>query len=69
MKNNSYEASGESPIVLCAYGKTPGKAMKEMGKLVDRYIKKDESVLILGMNSSYDEDGFFCMNVTISSWL
>lgn len=69
MKNNSYEASGESPIVLCSYGKTPGKAMKEMGKLVDRYIKKDESVLILGTNSSYDEDGVFCMNVTISSWL
>jgi hypothetical protein len=68
MKNNAYLAYGEDPILLCAYGKTPGKAMKELGKLIDKFLKKDDSYLVLGMNSSYDEDGAFCMNATISPW-
>lgn len=68
MNNASYIASGEKPVLLCAYGKTPGKAMKEMGKLIDRFLKQDETFLVLGMNSSYDDDGVFCLNATISSW-
>jgi hypothetical protein len=68
MKNNAYTAYGENPLVLCSYGTTPGKAMKEMGKLVDKYIKESEDSLVLGMNSMYDEDGIFCMNVTLSIW-
>jgi predicted RNase H-like HicB family nuclease len=68
MKNNAYVAHGEDPILVCAYGKTPGKAMKELGKLIDKYIKQDDDYLVLGMNSSYDEDGVFCMNATISAW-
>lgn len=68
MKNYAYTAYGENPILLCSYGKTPGRAMKEMGKLIDKYLKKDEGYLVLGMNSSYDDDGIFCMNATISSW-
>lgn len=67
-KNDAYTASGEFPILLCSYGRTPGKAMKEMGKLVDKYLKQDDSCLVLGMNSTYDDDGYFCMNATISSW-
>jgi hypothetical protein len=68
MKNNAYVAHGEEPILLCASGKTPGKAMRELGKLIDKHINKDDSYLVLGMNSSYDDDGVFCMNATISSW-
>jgi hypothetical protein len=68
MKSNAYEAFGENPVLLCSHGKTPGKAMKDMAKLVDKYIKVDDTYLVLGMNSSYDEDGVFCMNVTLSSW-
>jgi len=68
MKSNAYEASGEETILLCAYGKTPGKAMKSMGKLIDKYVKVDDTYLVLGMNSSYDDDGVFCMNVTLSPW-
>jgi hypothetical protein len=68
MKNSAYEAFGENTVLLCSHGKTPGKAMKDMAKLVDRYIKVDDTYLVLGMNSSYDEDGVFCMNVTLSSW-
>jgi hypothetical protein len=68
MKNNAYVAHGELPIVLCAYGETPGKAMKKMAKLIDKYLSKDDSYLVLGMNSDYDENGIFCMNATISPW-
>jgi hypothetical protein len=68
MKNNAYEATGENPILLCSYGKTPGKAMKAMGKLIDKHLNEDDSHLVLGMNSMYDENGVFCMNVTISPW-
>jgi len=68
MKNNAYVASGEQTLLLCSYGKTPGKAMKAMGKLIDRHLRDDDSYLVLGTNSMYDEDGVFCMNVTISPW-
>jgi hypothetical protein len=68
MKNNAYVAYGEDPVLVCSYGKTPGKAMKELGKLIDKHIKQNEDYLVLGMNSSYDEDGVFCMNATISTW-
>jgi hypothetical protein len=68
MKSGAYEAIGEQAVLLCSYGKTPGKAMKAMGKLVDSYLKDDDSYLVLGTNSMYDEDGVFCMNVTISPW-
>jgi hypothetical protein len=68
MKNYAYVAHGELPIVLCAYGETPGKAMKKMAKLIDKHLNQDDSHLVLGMNSGYDDDGVFCMNVTLSSW-
>jgi hypothetical protein len=68
MKNNAYVAHGELPILLCAYGETPGKAMRKMAKLIDKHLSEDDSNLILGMNSGYDEDGVFCMNVTLSLW-
>jgi len=66
MKNGAYVAFGEDPILLCSYGKTPGKSMKEMGKLIDKYVGVDDSYLVLGMNSLYDKDGTFCMNVTLA---
>jgi len=68
MKNSAYVAHGESTILLCAYGETPGRAMKKMAKLIDKHFKEDDSYLILGINSHYDEDGTFCMNVTLSPW-
>jgi len=68
MNKYAYEAHGENPLVLCSYGSTPGRAMKAMGKLIDKHIKKNESTLVLSINSMYDEDGVFCMNATISSW-
>jgi hypothetical protein len=68
MKNNAYVAFGETPIVLCSYGTTPGKAMKKMTKLIDKYINENEDCVVLGLNSHYDEDGTFCMNATISLW-
>jgi hypothetical protein len=68
MKNNAYIAYGENPIVLCSYGVTPGRAMKKMGKLIDSYVGEDEETIVLGVNCSYDEDGTFCMNVTLSKW-
>jgi len=68
MSNNAYEAYGENPLVLCSHGSTPGKAMKAMGKLIDKHIKKNEDTLVLSINSMYDDDGVFCMNATISSW-
>jgi hypothetical protein len=66
-KAGAYTATGENPIVLCSYGKTPGKAMKAMGKLVDEYLKRNETFLVLGINSTYEDDEF-CLNVTISHW-
>jgi hypothetical protein len=68
MKSSAYVAYGEWTTLLCAYGETPGKAMKKMAKLIDKYFNEDDSHLVLGMNSHYDEDGTFCMNVTISPW-
>lgn len=68
MKGKAYEAHGEKPLILCSYGKTPGQAMKAMAKIIDQRVREDENTLVLGMNSMYDEDGIFNMNVTISPW-
>lgn len=69
MKNSgSYIASGESPYVVCAYGKTPGVALKKLGKMIDKMIKEDENTIVLSTNSSYDEDGIFNINATLSTF-
>jgi hypothetical protein len=68
MKSDAYIAHGEYTTLLCSYGDTPGKAMRKMAKLIDRNFNEDEGHLVLGINSGYDDDGAFCMNVTVSSW-
>lgn len=63
----AYVAVGESPVLLCSYGKTPAKALKAMAKLVDEYMDLNENTIVIGMSSMYDDDEFF-MNLTVSSW-
>lgn len=67
-KNGAYTAIGEDTFLVCSYGKTPGKSMKALGKLIDKYLEEDETVLVLGLSGNYDEDGVFCMNATLSHW-
>jgi len=66
--SGSYIASGEKPYVVCAYGKTPGVALKKLGKVIDKMILLDETVIVLSTNSSYDEDGIFNINATLSTF-
>jgi len=66
-KNVAYVATNEITTLLCAYGVSPGKALREIGKLIDKAIDIDEFVMVTGMNVSYDEDGIFCANATIST--
>lgn len=69
MKNSgAYIASGETPYVVCAYGKTPGLALKKLGKIIDSMIKEDKDTIVLSTNSSYDEDGIFNINATLSTF-
>jgi hypothetical protein len=69
MKNSgSYIASGETPCVICAYGKTPGIALKKLGKMIDKMIKEDQNTIVLSTNSSYDEYGIFNINATLSTF-
>jgi hypothetical protein len=67
MKNNyAYTAWAENPFVVCAYGQTPNKALKKLGRLIDAYLDEDENTLVLGINCHYDEDGIFNINATLS---
>jgi hypothetical protein len=68
MNSSAYVAHGERTTLLCSYGPTPAKAMKKMAKLINKHFNEDDSYLVLGINGHYDEDGTFCMNVTISPW-
>lgn len=68
MSNNAaYIASGEKPFIICAYGDTPGKALKKMAKLIDQIIKDDDTTAVLSLNSTYDEDGIFVATATLSN--
>jgi len=38
-----------------------------VGKLIDTTVKKNPEILVLGLNSSYDESGEFCVTATLST--
>ena len=65
--NKAYIASGERPYIVCAYGDTPGKALKKMAKVIDKKVKEDDTTTVLSLNSSYDEDGTFLATATLSN--
>jgi hypothetical protein len=67
-KNNStaYIASGEAAFIVCGYGDTVGSALKKTGKLIDKLMVENPDVLVLSVNSAYDEDGTFCITATLS---
>jgi len=64
--SNVYIAHGEDAFIVCGYGNTHGSALKKVGKLIDDLVKENPDVLVLGLNSSYDEDGEFCVTATLS---
>ncbi len=66
--NKAYIASGERAYVVCAYGATPGKALKKMAKLIDKKVKEDDTTIVLSLNSSYDEDYVFVATATLSNF-
>lgn len=69
MKNSgAYTALGEKPIVICAYGSTPSIALKKLAKLIDKMTKIDDTTTVLSTNCSYDEDGIFNINATVSTF-
>lgn len=65
-KNYAYTAWGESPFIVCAYGQTPGKTLRKLGRLIDNHINDDPDTLVLSVNCHYDEDGVFNANATLS---
>jgi|AntAceMinimDraft_12_1070368.scaffolds.fasta_scaffold03711_8 hypothetical protein len=65
--SNAYIAHGENAFLICGYGNTYGSALKKVGKLIDTTVKKNPEILVLGLNSSYDESGEFCVTATLST--
>lgn len=54
---DAWEAVFEKPEVLCSYGRTPAKALKEMSKLMKE--REDDWASGISINYSEDEEVFF----------
>lgn len=67
-KSKSWVASGEDALLVCAYGPTPGKALKKIGKLIDSMLEQNNTLLLQGVNVTYDDDDVVIVNATVTTW-
>lgn len=65
--SKAYIASGEKALILCSYDKRAGKALRNIGKLVDEVMLVDQNMIVQGINVFLDDDGYYNINATLST--
>jgi hypothetical protein len=65
--SKAYVAHGERAILVVGYDKKPAKAMKRVANLITEMQQEDEWLMLLGLNTSYDEDGYYHVTATLST--
>lgn len=63
----AYIATEENAQLVCAFDKSPSKALKKIAKQFDRMLENDEWLMLAGVNVGYDEEGFYHITATVTS--
>ena len=65
--SKAYIATGEQAFLVIAFDKSAPKAMKKVAKKIAEIQSQDEWVMLIGLNTAYDEDGYYHVTATLST--
>ena len=63
----AYVATAEYAQLVCAFDKSPAKALKKVAKQIDQMAKNDDWLMLTGVNVGYDDEGFYHVTATVST--
>lgn len=63
----AYVATGEYAQVICAYDKSPAKALKAVAKKIDKMEREDEWLMLSSINVNYDDDGYYGITAIVTT--
>ena len=63
----AYVATGEYAQVICAYDKSPAKALKAVAKKIDKMEREDEWLMLSSVNVNYDDDGYYGITAIVTT--
>ena len=67
--SNAYVATGEYAQLICANDKSPTKALKKIGKLIEKLSSSDQNMMLSAINVGYDDDGYYNITAIVSTTL
>ena len=65
--SKAYVAHGERAFLVCAFDKRAPKAMKKVANLITELQQNDDWLMLIGLNTAYDDDGFYTVTATLST--
>lgn len=63
----AYVATSEYAQLVCAFDKSPAKALKKIAKKYEEIASDSEWTMLTGVNVGYDDEGFYHVTATIST--
>ena len=63
----AYVATGEYAQVICAYDKSPAKALKAVAKKIDKMEREDEWLMLSSINVNYDDEGYYGITAIVTT--
>lgn len=63
----AYVAHGEYAELVCSFDKSPAKALKSVAKKINEMNKLNDSLMLTGVNISYDDEGIYYVTATVST--
>lgn len=63
----AYVATGEYAQVICAYDKSPAKALKAVAKKIDKMEREDEWLMLSSVNVNYDDEGYYGITAIVTT--
>lgn len=63
----AYVATGEYAQVICAYDKSPARALKAVAKKIDKMEREDEWLMLSSVNVNYDDEGYYGITAIVTT--
>lgn len=65
--SKAYIATGERAMMVIAYDKDAPTAMKKVAKKITKMQQDDEWLMLIGLNTAYDDEGYYHVTATVST--
>ena len=65
--SKAYIATGEQAFLVIAFDKSAPKAMKKVAKKIAKMQREDEWLMLIGLNTAYDDEGYYHVTATVST--